>query len=202
MRSRSIWPMATASVPRRAASPSASCAALFLRCTMPDMRSRRSRGDWRRCAASFALASARAGPNRIRPRHCGTRARATSCRTFFRRTKSASCLPLRKGNSPQAVRDRAILETLYSAGLRVSELVGMCDGDLDFAAGIARVRGKGPPRAARPDRLLRRPGTAALAGSAQAFAARKDRPRGAGLRQSLGHAADHTAASPACWKST
>jgi integrase/recombinase XerC len=48
-----------------------------------------------------------------------------------------------EGNSPLAVRDRAILETLYSAGLRVSELVGLADGDLDFAAGIVRVRGKG-----------------------------------------------------------
>ncbi|TWU42716.1 tyrosine recombinase XerC [Novipirellula artificiosorum] len=41
------------------------------------------------------------------------------------------------------LRDRAILETMYSAGLRVSELVALRDGDMDFEEQILRVRGKG-----------------------------------------------------------
>jgi integrase/recombinase XerC len=44
---------------------------------------------------------------------------------------------------PMGLRDRAILETTYSAGLRVSEVVGLNQGDLDLAAGILRIRGKG-----------------------------------------------------------
>jgi integrase/recombinase XerC len=47
------------------------------------------------------------------------------------------------GDSPPGLRDRAILETLYSAGLRVSELTGLNLDDLDLDAGLATVRGKG-----------------------------------------------------------
>jgi integrase/recombinase XerC len=45
---------------------------------------------------------------------------------------------------PAALRDRAILEVLYSAGLRVSELTGLCWRDVDDDLGMVMVRaGKG-----------------------------------------------------------
>ena len=47
------------------------------------------------------------------------------------------------GDSGLGLRDQAILETLYSAGLRVSELVGLELGDVDLGDGVAVVRGKG-----------------------------------------------------------
>ncbi len=45
--------------------------------------------------------------------------------------------------TPQGLRDRAILETLYASGVRVSELVGLDVGDLDLRRGEMRVIGKG-----------------------------------------------------------
>jgi integrase/recombinase XerC len=46
-------------------------------------------------------------------------------------------------DTPLGLRDRAILETLYSAGLRVGEMTGLDVGDLDLDSGVVTVRGKG-----------------------------------------------------------
>lgn len=46
-------------------------------------------------------------------------------------------------NDPMGLRDRAILETLYSAGLRVAELVALDLSSWDRTANILRVHGKG-----------------------------------------------------------
>jgi len=46
-------------------------------------------------------------------------------------------------NKNDGLRDRAILETMYSAGLRVGELVALDVGDWDQDSDIVRVRGKG-----------------------------------------------------------
>ena len=42
-----------------------------------------------------------------------------------------------------AARDAALLEVIYSGGLRISEALGINFGDLDLGKGIIKVRGKG-----------------------------------------------------------
>jgi integrase/recombinase XerD len=47
------------------------------------------------------------------------------------------------GETEAVLRDRAMLETLYGAGLRISELAGLDVDDLDLEEGSVRVLGKG-----------------------------------------------------------
>jgi integrase/recombinase XerC len=48
-----------------------------------------------------------------------------------------------RDDDAQGLRDQAILEVLYGAGLRVAELVGLDLAALDLAQGLVKVRGKG-----------------------------------------------------------
>jgi integrase/recombinase XerC len=78
-----------------------------------------------------------------------------------------------EGDDETVCRDRAILETLYSTGMRVGELVGLDDRDVDLIGGVARARGKG-----RKERLapLGLPAIRAL----EAYRARRDAAHGRG----------------------
>ncbi len=55
----------------------------------------------------------------------------------------ARLLEAPSGKAWQGLRDRAMLETLYSTGARISELVGLNLDDLDEISGTVLLRGKG-----------------------------------------------------------
>ena len=48
-----------------------------------------------------------------------------------------------EGDGPLALRNRALVELVYSCGLRSAEAVGLDLGDVDFEQELVRVRGKG-----------------------------------------------------------
>lgn len=62
---------------------------------------------------------------------------------FLTNDEIGKLLSAPKKTEMMGLRDAAMLETLYSAGLRVSELVGINLNDLDLEDGLVRVRGKG-----------------------------------------------------------
>jgi integrase/recombinase XerC len=78
-------------------------------------------------------------------------------RTLPRIDLGAALDRLAAATDPLVARDRALIEMTYSAGLRLSELVGLNHGDLDRAGGLLRVRGKGRRERIAPvgDRALR-----------------------------------------------
>ena len=47
------------------------------------------------------------------------------------------------GDEPETVRDRALMELLYSSGLRLAEIIGIRLSDIDLAEGLVTVTGKG-----------------------------------------------------------
>lgn len=73
----------------------------------------------------------------------GTPKREKKLPGFLNATDAAKLVESPSENSLLGIRDRAILEVLYGAGLRVSELVGLNLGDVDLVNGYLRIMGKG-----------------------------------------------------------
>ena len=63
--------------------------------------------------------------------------------------ETETLLNLPDANDLLSIRNKAIMETLYSTGMRVSELVGMNVADVDFFNEVVKVKGKG-----KKERLL------------------------------------------------
>ena len=62
---------------------------------------------------------------------------------FLAENEAAAMMELPLGTDLKALRDRAILELLYASGLRVSELVGLNEDEIDMQQETVRVLGKG-----------------------------------------------------------
>lgn len=69
--------------------------------------------------------------------------RAKKLPNVLNQAEVARLLASPAGVSPQAARDRAILEVMYACGLRASEVVGLEMTDIDLDEGLLRARGKG-----------------------------------------------------------
>src|ERR671910_289823 len=83
------------------------------------------------------------------------------------------------GDTARALRDRAIVETLYATGVRISELVGLDRRDLDLGDGLVRVLGKGSKERIVPVGRSARDALTAYLADGRPQLARPDRsPRG------------------------
>jgi integrase/recombinase XerC len=95
------------------------------------------RSDWRSDDPTAGLRAPRA-PKRL-PRPLGV----DDCVTLIERGGSPARPEPGTRDDEGARRDRALVEVLYGAGLRVSEVEGLDVGDVDLHRGDVRVLGKG-----------------------------------------------------------
>src|SRR5215831_20954810 len=63
--------------------------------------------------------------------------------SYLTEREAVTVVEMPQGDSIKAIRDRAILELLYASGLRVRELVGLNDENIDMPQQLVRVFGKG-----------------------------------------------------------
>jgi site-specific recombinase XerD len=102
----------------------------------------------RRLASTRSLIRFTFGPERV-PDTAFAPRRARRLPDAPKESEIAELLRLAEGDTPLALRNRALLELLYSCGLRSAEAVGLDLGDVDFEREAVHVHGKG-----RKDRVV------------------------------------------------
>ena len=137
-----------AAAPTRRRSTTAPCGAIWPTCRRAGSRARRPPARPRRSGPTSAICggavcSAATSPRRSRrPRaragspHAEATRRRRRCSTSLVDQAAAS-------DDPRALRDLAVVELLYGAGLRVSECCGLDVGDVDLRRRTVTVLGKG-----------------------------------------------------------
>ena len=100
-------------------------------------------GRARRCSGS------RSAPRGFRTRRSRRSGRGGSRRARSSR-RSTRCSTRCEREGPLGLRDRALVELVYSAGLRSAEAVGLDLQDVDFEQELLHVRGKGGKERAVP----------------------------------------------------
>jgi site-specific recombinase XerD len=96
----------------------------------------------RRLAAVRSFLRASLGPSRVPDAALGPR-RVRRLPDPPKREEIEKTLDDLEGDGPLALRNRALVELVYSAGLRSAEAVGLDVGDVDFEQEHVRVLGKG-----------------------------------------------------------
>ena len=96
----------------------------------------------RRLASVRSLIRFTLGPERVPDAAIGPR-RTRRLPDAPKEAEIDAIMELADGNSPLALRNRALLELLYSAGLRSAEAVGLDLADVDFDREALHVHGKG-----------------------------------------------------------
>jgi site-specific recombinase XerD len=95
----------------------------------------------RKLAATRTLLRASLGPNRV-PEAAFAPRRPRRLPDAPRLAEVDAALDALEGEGPLRLRNRALVELVYSAGLRSAEAVGLDLADVDFEQELVRVRGK------------------------------------------------------------
>ena len=142
----------------------------------PASRRRRSRAGWRQSARSSGTSSCSARAPTAPPPRSSCRAGARRLPRTLSPAEAERLIEAAAGTTPRTMRDRALVELLYGAGLRVSEAVGLEQGRRRPRRAHRPLHRQGRQGARRAGRAPRGRGAPPLPGARPPYLDRRHRP--------------------------